>query len=705
MLERMHWGVETIGLLALELVGLAQFGSLALFGTVTVASVVGTVIATAAIVGLNMLLAKPSLQKPAVPDASDGTQTIKQPIPPRVFGYGRARIAGAYMFYEATTGGDSYDVVALHHGRITAILYHYLNDDLVLLNGSGVVTSVVGGNDSRYVSQVTIKTRLGAATETHYSEVASAFPTFWSSSHRGDGQASAMLKCANVALANFWTTYPHGLPKLSVVADLTPIYDPRDPAQSRTDPATWTSSTNPVLQIIDLWTSEDHGLGLDWDTTIAPVLDDLMVEADLCDEAVTLDGGGTEDRYTSSGWAHLNTDPADLLAAILLTCDGWLAEGADGTLKLWVGVYRTPEVTITDDHILGLTIDHGVPDEEVVNEIRFSYAPPANDYRDAAGIPWRDEADISERGKVRAQQLALTWVRSHTQARRLAKRHMSRYTASLRGTMVCDLYGLMAQGQRWIKVQSDTIEDLADAVLEVSRLKIDLAQGRVSFDWSLVNPNAIDAWDPETEEGTEPIFPGKLAVLSLPTPTGVVAASQNSATFRITLDDPIRPDLNFTVRYRQNDGSPGSWTTVNFSSYSSDGATVTLDLSVTPTDQRYDFEVATRNTLGNLSAWSTTVNEPHLKQPTIFDINVTGSDASIRVFGFSMSPTGISYAVQFRVGTGAWSSSYIVTSWTDSDPLDQFTVIGAITGGRNSVRVATRDSAGNLSAWSSPLSF
>lgn len=610
---------ETVGLLifgaleAAEVVAVGV-GSEVIIGSVTAATLVGTGVLLAGSVGV-ALLTSPSLSGADVPKPSDGTQTMKQAVPPRLFGYGRCRIAGAYMFFDTTDSGDSYDVIALHHGQITSIDYVYLADDLVTLGLNALlqpdyVIDVIGyaPTEDRYKQKVRIQFRLGLDTETAYDDVISAFPTRWTSAHRGDGIASAYIRAPDVNISDYWDIYPHGLPKLSVVANLTRVFDPRDETQSRSDPSTWTSSRNPVLQILDFLTSTDHGLGHDWDTFIEPVIDDLMLQADACDEAVPLLIGGTEPRYQSGGFAFLTTDPISVLQSLLLACDGWMTEGPSGTLALVVGKYITPTVTLTDDHITGFAIDHGVADEEAVNEIRFTFTPSANDYREAPGIPWQDTADIAERGRVRSQQLALTWVESHSQARRLAKRQMSRYSATLRGTMTTTLYGLKALGQRWIAVQSDAIDDLANAVVEVTRLRIDLTNARVVMDWLLVNPNAIDAWDETTEDVLPPAFPGRLASLALPVPANVDVTRLGDSYFDVEIDDLHRPDLTYEVSYNTApNGLGGKVATYISSSSASERTTIRIKrLAGTGVSSPSSyFVVKSRNSVGATSSGST----------------------------------------------------------------------------------------------------
>ncbi len=623
---------ETIGALAIEAAfaamaaeGAAAVASTTVIGSLTVGTLVGTAITLGASVGIAMATS-PALSKSGVPDPSEGTQTLKQAIPPRLFGYGLARIAGSYMFFEANDDGhgNSHDVIALHHGAIGAIRYIYLHDDLVTLypdpppltKTAGAVASVMGleAGDLRYVDYVFLQFRTGATPETAYADVAAAFPTLWTSACRGDGIASAMMRCEGVVLDYYWKVFPHGLPKLSVVAELTKVFDPRDETQSRADPTTWTSSRNPVLQLLDFLTSSDHGMGLDWDTLVDPVLADLTAEADACDERVLKWDGSDEPRYQSGGFAYLTTDPANVLQAILSSCDGWMAEGSDGTLRLIVGKYRAPTVTITDDHLLGVAIDHGVADEEAVNRIEIVYTPPANDYREAPGKPWDDTADQAERGRIRAQQLSLTWVQSHSQARRLAKRQAARYLAPLRGTITTTLYGLKARGQRWVRVQSSLIADLADAVIEVTRLRIDLANARVTMDWLLTNPNAIDVWDPETDDVMPPAYPGKLASLEIPVPENVEAHWTPGYTapngLRVSFDDPGRPDLSYVVRW--NVGS-GQQLEQDFTLPTGDGSRITVtvpnrDPDYYPIHVGEPVQVAAKNSLGVVGTFSSTVS-------------------------------------------------------------------------------------------------
>lgn len=533
---------EAIGLIIIE----AALAQATTWGTVTVISgalapaTVATIVGSAVLAGgaiaggaiLNSALGAKSTDFNA-PKPSDGMQTLKQAIAPRLVGFGRARIAGSYVLYDSGSSGTSWDVIALHYGTIGGFVHYYLSDDLAVRdNTTGYVSRAVD-LVGPYQSNVRILTRTGLATETAYTEATTAAISMpWTAAHRGDGIASALLECNPVSSSLLFTIYPFGLPKLSVVADLAPIYDPRVGGQSRSDPSTWAVSQNPVLQIMHLLTDTARGMGLDWNEFIQPNLTALLAQADICDELVLRADGSSEKRYRSSGFYYMTNDPVEVIGNILAACDGWMTEGGDGTISIIVGKYATPSITFTDDHIIGCSFDKGVPDEEIVNEIRFTYNAPDNDYREAPGVPWQDTTSIAEIGKVRSQQMAFNWVQSWTQARRLAKRAMLRNQAPLRGTITTTLYGLQALGQRWVRVQSGFVSDLANVVIEVSRARIDVASARCTFEWVFVNPNEIDAWDPSADEGARPVFMGKLTntrLLGTATGGGALAASPGNA--------------------------------------------------------------------------------------------------------------------------------------------------------------------------------
>lgn len=549
---------EAIGAIIIEAAAPELVGTL-IIGSVTTASFVGEVVLIGGAIGLQLLLTKKPDQlagqdTSSLPSPQSGQQALKAAIAPRIVGLGVVRLGGTYVLFEAASG-TSWDIIDFHHGKVAAIQGIYLDDDVVTIDAASGVVDEQG--DGRYGSGLlTIKTRLGLATETAYSDVTTALPTIWTSAHRGDGQGSLMLRCGQAPTSNdFPKIFPRGLPKPSVLASCTAIFDPRDNTQIQDDFTTWKVTANPVIQLIFFLTDLDRGMALDWNILIEPALARLMAKADICDEAVTNADGSLSPRYSSNGSYPLDSDPADVISSILDTCDGWISENGDGSLALEVGSYVAPDdrAVIESKHILGCALQYGVADEAVVNEITIDYTEPQIGYKTAPGQPWRNEADISERGKVLSQRLPLPWVYVHSQARRLAKRRDAQNNSALRGTLTTTLYAIRFLGKRWIKVAAPEFPDLADLVIENRGITIDLLNARCSINFISVDPVTIDVFDAATEEGAAPTITANLVSIPAPVPQnpGIITPGLNTGFFlTVFCDSPHRGDLVYQARYR-----------------------------------------------------------------------------------------------------------------------------------------------------------
>lgn len=680
-------GLEAAGV-AGGIAGLGTLGTITVFG-VGLPTIIGSLAILAISIGLQYAL-RPSLPKPG-----DGQQSTRQQIPPRNCALGRVRLGGSYMLYETADNGDSIDVVALTGDKISGFVDYYLHDDWVRLDPLSQLVAETTFDDDRYLEKVLIDTRLGLPTETSYSQAISLVPEVWTTDHRGDGIASMMVWCKGVDSKDFQRFYPNQLPLPSAVIDGFELWDPRDNAQdpennatftnypawdvgstyaesdrllyggvvyiSRVDsntgnqpdesPEQWVSVwSNPVIQLINYTINTNWGMGLRRQTLIDPVLDKLIVEANICDELVLKNDGSYEPRYRSDGFFTFDTDPSEVIGGILSTCDGWLTENGEGGLSLWVGKYRAPTVTLEARHIGPLSFDGGIAAESRINDLELSFTSPAHKYKEIAGQPWRDEEDISERGRTVSQNLSLTWVQSHSQARRLAKRTMAMLVSPMSGKLGTTLYGLVARGQRWIRVQYPDIEGLEDVVIEIKNAEFDLVGAKCTFDWKIINPNSIDAWDPATEEGRIPVLPDDLPSSGQYVPENVNALLVGN-TISVSWDDPDRSEFTYAVQYRLVDdgtGSPGAWVTQNVTSPQTSGGSLVASIPVTEIKE-YEIQVATVGTKGTYSDWSESVfaDPPETETATL-------------LAAFTTAPTDLRKAYINRLvkdlkGAGVWS--------------------------------------------------
>jgi hypothetical protein len=510
-------GLIISGLEAAGASGVAGFslGSTTIFGT-SLATVVGTTAIIGASIGLQFAL------RPGVPKPADGAVPIQQAIPSRIWGVGLNRLAGFYMLFESASG-SAYTVTAFHSGRISAIRGFYLHDDVIqvstgLTGAYGTVLSTYA--DGRYSGgRISIEARLGLPSQ---SPAQISFDpnmgSTWNPAHVGNGIAWLAMVCNGVSIDLFTKIYPRGLPLPSLIADCLPCWDPRNPSQSRSDDSNWTVSYNPVIQIINyqLRARKDGGLGRDYASVIEPNLDALMFEANLCDESVEKADGTFEQRYQCHAWFRFDNNPEDVFNTLLSSCDGWMSEDGDGAMVLTVGFYREPTVTLTvEDFLPGFAVKYGEADESTVNVLDISFTDPTQNFVEVQTDPWRDEDSISEIGE-KSQPLDLKPVQSPTQARRLADRAMQRLNADMTGSCRTKLSGFRALGQRWVRLQYPYLSGLQDCVVEIQDgTEYDLLGGWMSFNFIRIAPDAIEAYDPNVDEGVlpAPLPPGPGSVL------------------------------------------------------------------------------------------------------------------------------------------------------------------------------------------------
>ncbi len=142
--------------------------------------------------------------------------------------------------------------------------------------------------------------------------------------------------------------YPSGEPNVRVVADLVPVYDPRNPAHDQNDRSTWTWHDNAALVLLD-YLNHESGYDIPFDEIN---LDSFAAFATVCDELVPLrvpapDGSTSERRYRSWGGYDYGEQRADVLARYLAACDAELYEDEDGRVAVRGGRWEEPTFTIT----------------------------------------------------------------------------------------------------------------------------------------------------------------------------------------------------------------------------------------------------------------------------------------------------------------------------------------------------------------------
>jgi hypothetical protein len=560
---------------------------------ITAATIIVNVATAAA---LSLITAE--LTKPPGPEA--GKSTVKQAQPPRRYGIGKARVSGFFMLREAIEN-RLYRVISLPEGPVDHYGQAWLNDDAVTIT-AGVVQGLADGR--YFTGKVLWDTRFGEETETNYASASAAFPSLWPSTARGDGIPSMYLLCTNGKLEDVPKDFPNGEPDPSIEAFFR-AYDWRDPGQDIDDNTTWTYSANAIVNAVNVcW----RRFAMDWETCFAPNLADLTVEANKCDEAVALKGGGTEPRYESGFFFDATNAFGDVLPILLSAMDGHFAQRRDGSYMIRCGHFYTPTVTLGDREVWDYEFDPGPTPDALRNCLTVSYTDPSNAYSKVQTADWADDTSVLKVGEKR-DDFYPSAVQSNGQVRRLAKRQLSRLMAAS-GSIRCPLSARRALGERYIGLNISECDDLNGVVVELGEPTIDLTgAGSISWPFTLADPN-IDAWDPATEEGD-----GVLSVdrptpvpLDVPTISSIASffgsiGSGDGTRLAINAMGPDREDLTWFYRWRVHTDT--AW--VEAQTTDADPLLpVLLNTGFVEANTLLDVAVAYKTGGGTLSDWSTT---------------------------------------------------------------------------------------------------
>jgi hypothetical protein len=603
----------------------------------TVASIAGEVIFTGALVGLSLLLA------PNTPKPEDGKVPVKQTIPSRDGVIGTVRRSGPYaLFHNDHNGGTAVVIVLLcdcpPYGEINSFDRYYLHEDVVEIDVSGAVQRL---DDKRYNDdRVHLFTRTGLRPETSYSDVNGDIADVWTVDHRLDGIGSICQRASAPGSDEQAEVFPLGLPLPSAVINCRKVFDPRDVTQVWNDRSTWKAAgnDNPVLaQVYFMSEAQVYGGGgLDFEECFLPVVDEIADAADVCDELVALKGGGTQSRYRSSGtWKYL-TAPVDTMAAISAAGDTFMAERGDGAFSVRAGKWLTDDfdITIDDRHIIDLRIDRYREDENEVTGVIVQYNSPSHEYTTVDAPVWpRDAYQGGDDKRVRTTQII--WCIDGRQAQRLSKRVALYEMAPIRVSMVTTLWAIQLLDRRGFTLQTSDDPDLADVKCKIDRVTLQFETATVAIEATIIDPDAVDAWDAETEEGAlQPFVTVPLGNEGTPPSNVHGVAELVGGNIRVILYFTVASDnADYSARYRQTDvggGISGGWSPVIIFDHESIefvGDQVYLTLNNFSEDE---FEFQVRAHLQGASEWSAGVivntAAPSPGRPFDFEIMLVGSD-------------------------------------------------------------------------------
>jgi hypothetical protein len=414
-----------------------------------------------------------------------------------------------------------------------------------------------------------------------------AFPTIWSSAHRGDGLASVLMIARTIDSKNYLTVFPNQMPEHSAVVDGMRIYDPR------TGSTAWTAN----LALMRLWhITSPFGGKLSIDDVYLPDFEDA---ADVCDELITIRNGSQERRYHGGMWFRADSDPVEVGRTLDQAAELVVYERADGLIGVHSGKYVAPTITLTKREITAFSINANIDPATTVLAVRGRFTDPSDLYNtnDAAiyGNPYIGE------DTQRTMTVDNVAVQSHNHIQRMQKMaYIRRNGARVTLTAHYDLDNDPSY-ERFVRVQY--APKLSDAVIEITEKPvISLREMTITLS-GIVVPSTLYSFDAATEEGE----PGNSVIIippsgaPLPVNFNVVIQQEvvsggSTAAYALATWDHQSDSLTYELEWEKTSGSTGPQSVISTagvdqvrSSYLADGTQYKFRLRTWASGSASDF--------------------------------------------------------------------------------------------------------------------
>lgn len=504
-----------------------------------VAGAVANIAIGAALLGIGQLASAAFAGSRSQTSTPQAQATINQSTGPRIRGYGRAKLGGTRAFWESRNGA-LFQAVMMHSGEIDAVEQYYIGDKPVGVDGNGIVVDHPFFDPARGRYYAYIDTFLGGASQGASSRLIGTFPELWTAEHRLRGIAYFVSAFQSPNAEDYQVVFPDGYnTPVKAICRLSKVFDPRD------GQTVW--SENASLCILDYLTHPDG---------YNRSLDDIDLQsfasfANICNVAIPLAGGGVEMRYRLWGVYGLNDDPQDVLAKMRAACDAELYQTAEGKIGIRGGVWEAPSVTISAEDIIGHSMEQGNNRFSAFNELKILYTSKDHDFQTMEAPAWENLADQADRG-VLSSSLNLDMVPSGTQARRLAKIHISKSNPEWKGTIVANLSALNALGERTVRLILPELE-IDDAFFIAGfSIRPDLTGVEISV---MSISEAAYTWTTAEEGVGAPIPEDTSPDLTFPVPTGLSLTKPSAGNILATADVPDREGLTLQVQVRAGAGA------------------------------------------------------------------------------------------------------------------------------------------------------
>lgn len=526
-------------------------------------------------------------------EARDRMQVIRSAVETHRWIYGQALVSGPLVYAESTGATNEYLhlVIPLAGHECEEIGDVYFGDELVgTLDGSGNVTS------GRFSGYARIKKHLGATTQTADTDLVAESASLWTTDHRLRGICYIYVRL-------LWSqnVFPNGIPNVRAVVKGKKLYDPR------TGLTVW--SDNWALCVRD-YLVDPYGLACE--TT---EIDDDAVEAaaNICDEDVDLDAGGTttQKRYTCNGTVNLADTPADIMRS-LLSAGAGATVYTQGVYRIFAGAYVTPAISIDEDWLAGgVKVQPRRPRRELYNAVRGTYSDASKFWQPTDFPPVENGTyETQDGGQQIVRDIELPFTTDVIRAQRIAKIHLEKSRQGISVELSCNLKAFKVAVWDTVQLTIDRLGWSSKVFIvtgwkfgEAGNVLLSLQEEASSvYDWAYGNATVLDT-APDT------ILPSPFDGLAI---TGLTATSgtaqlllQGDGTVvpRIQLEwsTPASPYIkHYEMQFASTADTPREWRDVPLVLAPAE----TGFLMPVNDGEEYDCQIRAVTVIGNAGAWA-----------------------------------------------------------------------------------------------------
>lgn len=353
------------------------------------------------------------------PSTKDAAASVsRQSVGNSFIVYGKRRVGGILCFFHPIGKDYRYFVIAVAGHRCKGVTNWYLGDEIVTVDGGGMVTS------GTYAGNAWLWFARGTDDQVANSTFVAETQGKWTANHRGRGTA--------LIYAKFKMTdevVQAGMP--NITAEIEGKDDVVDP---RTGVAGYTRNAALIFYDWLRLPREEGGFGAYEDE-----LDDdwISAQANICDEACALPGGGTEARYELDCYITTGASPSEVRDSLVTCCAGSFTYSS-GKMLMRPGYYVPPSATLLERDLAGaINVPAMLSGDEIATEIAGTYLDPDNGYQ-PRDVPTRSVATDD----VRQSSIDLPHITSGYRGQRILEIALRKSQAERRVTWPMNIVGI-----------------------------------------------------------------------------------------------------------------------------------------------------------------------------------------------------------------------------------------------------------------------